>query len=216
MAQYLKEDVQESIARGALRVFAEKGYRAATMAEIADTAGISTGNVYRYYADKYELFRAVIPGEFARRFAELMRRRIKALYGVADIGTLEAGAHYHLLSEELLRFCIENRLRVVILLGKAQGTDHELFAEKMVQELAKLATAYARSTRPAFNAKETTAFALDLIYRNFVNAMVSILTRFDDEAKIREGVASLSRYHLAGLKSFFEWASSSSGSSVRR
>lgn len=216
MAQYLKEDVQESISGAALAVFARKGYRAATMAEIGEAAGISTGNIYRYFRDKTELFRAVISDEFARTFTELIRRRVKALDGVDDVRALEVDAPYHLISEELLRFCIENRLRVVVLLGKAQGTHHEAFAEKMVHALVKLAIAHARSTRPTFDPKETTTFSLDLVYRNFVSAMASILTRFEDEARIREAVAGLSRYHLAGLKSFFEGASSSPGSRVRR
>ncbi len=216
MAQYLKQDVQERISSAALTVFAHKGYRAATMAEIAEAAGISTGNIYRYFSDKGELFRAVIPDEFARTFTELMRRRVKALDGVDDVRALETGAPYHLLSEELIGFCIENRLRVVVLLGKAHGTDHERFAEKTVHDLVKWAIAYARSIAPAFDAGETTRFALELIYRNFVSAMVSILTTFEGEAKIREAVVGLSHYHLAGLKSFFEWPPSSPESRARR
>ncbi|WP_242335012.1 TetR/AcrR family transcriptional regulator [Anaeromyxobacter sp. SG66] len=210
MAQYLKEDIQESISSAALTVFAQKGYSAATMTEIAEAAGISTGNIYRYFQDKKELFRAVVSDEFARTFTELIRQRVNALDGVDDVRALEVDAPYHLISEELLRFCIENRLRVVVLLGKAQGTNHEPFAEKMVHDLVKMTIAHARSTRPTFDPKETTTFSLDLVYRNFVSAMASILTRFKDEAKIREAVAGLSHYHLAGLKSFFEGASLSS------
>jgi AcrR family transcriptional regulator len=216
MAQYLKEDIQESISSAALTVFAHKGYSAATMAEIGEAAGISTGNIYRYFQDKTVLFRAVISDEFARTFSELIRQRVKALDGVDDVRALEKDAPYHLISEELLGFCIENRLRVVVLLGKAKGTSHERFAEKMVQELVKMALAHARAIRPTFDPSETTTFSLDLVYRNFVSAMASILTRFEDEAKIREAVAGLSHYHLAGLKSFFDGAPSSSGSRVRR
>ncbi len=216
MAQHLKEDIQESISSAALTVFAQKGYSAATMAEIGEAAGISTGNIYRYFQDKKELFRVVISDEFTRTFTEFIRQRVEALDGVDDVRALEMDAPYHLISEELLRFCIENRLRVVVLLGKAQGTDHEPFAEKMVQDLVNMAIAHARSTRPTFDPKDTTTFSLDLVYRNFVSAMASILTRFKDEAKIREAVADLSRYHLAGLKSFFEGAPLSLGSKVRR
>lgn len=216
MAQYLKEEIQESISSAALTVFAQKGYSASTMAEIGEAAGISTGNIYRYFQDKKELFRAVVSDEFARTFTELLRQRVKALDGVDDVRALEVVAPYHLISERLLRFCIENRLRVVVLLSKAQGTNHEPFADKMVHGLVKMAIAHARSTRPTFDPKETTTFPLGLIYRNFVSAMASVLTRFKDEAKIREAVAGLTQYHLAGLKSFFEGAPLSSGSRVRR
>ncbi len=47
-------------------------------------------------------------------------------------------------------------------------------------------------------------FDLTEIYRAFVRVLVAILTRFETEASIREAVAAYTRYHLAGLKSFFE------------
>lgn len=41
-------------------VFAEHGVEAATMQEIAERAGTSIGSVYRFFADKEALFRAVV------------------------------------------------------------------------------------------------------------------------------------------------------------
>ncbi|WP_437752927.1 TetR/AcrR family transcriptional regulator [Sorangium sp. So ce1389] len=206
MAQVLKDDVQESIAAAALTVFARKGYESATMAEIARTAGVSTGNIYRYYANKDALFYTVVDDGFVRAFTLLLRRRVKALDGVDDIRTLPPSAAYHLASEELLRFCIENRLRVVILLGRAGGSRYERFFEETVQRLVELAIEHFRALSPcpqATEVTETARFNLDQIYRSLVGTMVSTLARFEDEAAIREAVGGYSKYHLAGLKSFF-------------
>jgi AcrR family transcriptional regulator len=48
------------ICAAALEVFAEKGFAAAKLDEIARRAGVSKGTLYLYFKDKDELFRAVV------------------------------------------------------------------------------------------------------------------------------------------------------------
>jgi AcrR family transcriptional regulator len=48
------------ICAAALEVFAEKGFAAAKLDEIARRAGVSKGTLYLYFKDKAELFRAVV------------------------------------------------------------------------------------------------------------------------------------------------------------
>jgi AcrR family transcriptional regulator len=203
MAQYLKDDVQESIARAALATFATKGYASATVAEIARAAAVSTGNVYRYYENKEVLFHTVVPDDFVQTLTSLLRKRVKALAGVDDVRTLDAKAPYRIASEELLRFCIDNRLRVVVLLGRAHGSRLEGFAEETVQELIRLAIAHFRTLQPGLRLTEAMRFNLTQIYRSFVGTMVETLARFEDEPVIREVLAGFGKYHLVGLKSFF-------------
>ena len=50
---------REDILGAAARLFARKGISGATMAEIANEAGLSAGAVYRYYSSKEDLLRAV-------------------------------------------------------------------------------------------------------------------------------------------------------------
>ncbi len=210
MAQYLKDAVQESIAAAAVRVFAQRGYAGATMGEIAAAAGISTGNVYRYYQNKSVLFHEVLSDAFVRRFGALLRRRVRSLDGVADVRTLEADHLFHLASEDLLRFCIDNRLRVVILLGRCAGSRHADFAERTVTDLIRLAIAHFRARDPRLEVTPALHTTLTQIYRNFVHTMVTVLADNDDEAVIREMVSGHSRYHLAGLKELFEGSGSAS------
>src|SRR5215472_13795593 len=57
--QQVREAQRGRIFAAATRVFAEKGL-AATMAEIAEAAGVSQGLAYRYFASKDELIRAIV------------------------------------------------------------------------------------------------------------------------------------------------------------
>ena len=54
------EERPREICQAALAVFAEKGFAAAKLDEIARRAGVSKGTLYLYFADKEELFRAVV------------------------------------------------------------------------------------------------------------------------------------------------------------
>ena len=54
------EDRPREICAAALEVFADKGFAAARLDEIARRAGVSKGTLYLYFEDKEDLFRAVV------------------------------------------------------------------------------------------------------------------------------------------------------------
>ena len=56
---------QERILEAATRLFAEKGYEAATTAEIAEAAEVGVGTLFRYAGSKAELLVAVMNNRFA-------------------------------------------------------------------------------------------------------------------------------------------------------
>lgn len=58
-----KEEARTRILEGANRVFAEKGYRNATMEDVAKKIGVSKGALYLYFPSKEELFEAICRAE---------------------------------------------------------------------------------------------------------------------------------------------------------
>ena len=54
------EDRPREICAAALEAFAEKGFAATKLDEIAKRAGVSKGTLYLYFKDKEQLFRAVV------------------------------------------------------------------------------------------------------------------------------------------------------------
>lgn len=67
-----KEDRPQEITDAAFLVFAEQGYAAARVEEVAQRAGISKGLLYRYFETKEELFKAVIRSVVMRRLDALL------------------------------------------------------------------------------------------------------------------------------------------------
>jgi AcrR family transcriptional regulator len=201
MAQVLKDEVEQRIRAAAVRVFAKQGYGRATMAAIAKEAGVSTGNLYRYYNGKRVLFDAVIDRPFAQAFRRLSRRQIASARRNTKL--VNFAPSYVSASNELLRFCLDHRLKVVVLLGKAKGSQYAELADELVEELVAGAIAQFRDLAPRLRVGAPVRVALEQIYRSLVTTMVRILDSYEDEQQIRDGVAAYMRFHLAGLAALF-------------
>jgi AcrR family transcriptional regulator len=65
--QALRADAQDRLERAALRVFARRGYAAASVRDVAREAGVAQGLLYNYYRSKDELLVAV----FRRSMADV-------------------------------------------------------------------------------------------------------------------------------------------------
>jgi AcrR family transcriptional regulator len=64
----------EEIVEAALAVFAEKGFSAARLDDLAKGAGVSKGTLYLYFADKEALFKAVVQRYILAAVGELEAR----------------------------------------------------------------------------------------------------------------------------------------------
>ena len=60
MAQVLKEEVRSRIIASAKKELLKKGYKDASMREIAKGADLTVGNLYRYFDSKEELVNTII------------------------------------------------------------------------------------------------------------------------------------------------------------
>ncbi len=70
--QRRKEDRPQEIADAAFAAFAEKGYSATRIDDVAKRAGISKGLTYLYYKTKEDLFKAVVKNVVVRRIDGLI------------------------------------------------------------------------------------------------------------------------------------------------
>jgi len=79
------EDRPREICDAALEVFAEKGFAAAKLDEIARRAGVSKGTLYLYFNDKEDLFRAVVRSAIAPNIEAITSVIAQAEAPFADI-----------------------------------------------------------------------------------------------------------------------------------
>jgi AcrR family transcriptional regulator len=67
-----KDARPQEILEAALSVFAEKGFAAARMDDIAERARVSKGTIYLYFESKEAVFRALIQATLVRRVADMV------------------------------------------------------------------------------------------------------------------------------------------------
>jgi AcrR family transcriptional regulator len=195
MTQFLKDHVREDIIDAALHEFAAHGYSGANIADIAKRSGISTGNVYRYFANKSELFYAAVPNSFVKDLLSKFKKRIEAY----PIGTkpedIPENSQYFILFEELLAFTIANRLRVLIVLEGADGAPHESFHVKLKALFTKNWVLLLNLSKLTDNS-DILFVLLDNLYINFIRSSASILRQFPNEADYRTAIGIYAKYHL--------------------
>ena len=87
------ERTSERILDAAEGVFAERGYAAASLREIARRAGIAEGTIYIYYKTKADLMRAIV----SSFWADLTKGARKAVSGTGETyESLRALADFHM------------------------------------------------------------------------------------------------------------------------
>lgn len=204
MPQVLKEEVRQRILAAALEVFAGHGYLGATMALIAERAGLGTASLYRYYASKDDLFAAVVTPDLAQRFASLLERRVRALSRAVLGGAPPSEGDQ---GEEMLRFWVENRLAVVILLDRAAGTAHERYGERFVELLVTETLAQIRAVHPGLRVSAPARFVLTRIFENTRRMLAAILEEHESERALREAIEVFWSYQIPGIRGFARWVS---------
>jgi AcrR family transcriptional regulator len=87
-----KQRTRERVLAAARRLFSERGYEGATIRDIAQAAGMSTGAVFASFADKSELFEEILTADYeviyaqmtqASRNAKTIDEALLGLFGVA-------------------------------------------------------------------------------------------------------------------------------------
>lgn len=198
MPQVLKPEVRERILAAGLAAFARHGFAATTMSEIARGAEMAVANLYRYYPSKEELFEATVPRAVVRRFEQLLERSVHAHARLAGLD----GPSDETAAAELLEFWIEQRLVVVILLDRAQGSAHEGFGTRFVERLLRVSLTEIRRAQPGVVVTSEARLVLQQIFENTRRMIAVLLESCADEASIRRAVAAFRSYQVAGLGAF--------------
>lgn len=206
MPQRPKAQMRSAIVSSARRLYAEGGAPNATVARIADEAGTSVGNVYKYFPDKQELFGSAIPEAVVAELKSLLSRRVGALGTHRDVGTLGPDHPYRRASEELLEFALQHRDELLFLLRHAEGTPYAGLPQSLVADLTRAAIRYAREAYPDLTIDAATRRTLRRIYRGWVDSIAAILAEERSESALRRATERYTTYHLAGLRALFSEA----------
>ncbi len=203
MVQYKKNTVKQRILSAALNEFALKGYKKSTISGIADKAEIATGNIYRYFKSKSDLFLEVIPETFVNNLLSIISNKVTALEGVKSIVTLSNNSDFHLFSAEMIDFIIENRSIIIILLIGSEGSIYENVPRKIMLHTRELAIKYFKSINPDITLTKIQQELLYTVYWNSLRTTSEIMQKYSDTNELREALSMQIKYHQGGLGNIF-------------
>ncbi|MFZ2178320.1 MAG: helix-turn-helix domain-containing protein [Rhodococcus sp. (in: high G+C Gram-positive bacteria)] len=105
---------KEKVLDAAVEVFGERGFTAATMAEIVERSGVSVGSIYHHFGGKSEVFNAIWED-----FVGLLRGRVDEVVQAARLeGETDGFELFVLGTREYLSLIWENRVQArVIAMG---------------------------------------------------------------------------------------------------
>jgi AcrR family transcriptional regulator len=175
--QYRKKETKNSIISAALKEFGAKGYLDASMRDIARNAGVSVGNIYRYFKNKSELFDEIIEPAYFRLMLEMREPRYsRPDYSVSQIDDTV---------DRVMKVLKQYKKQLVILGDKSKGTKYERTKEEFVLYVE---SSLKNRLLPVLNGKGVKVhdpFVFYLLSSTFMEGYFTILRRYDNPAKMR-------------------------------
>ena len=130
--QYLKEETRHKILSVALREFAARGYKDASMRQIAAKAEMTVGNIYRYYDNKAALFDALVsPAWEQLKSVIVIDKRIGSAGGMTPHNLPVAQ-----IAQEIIRLARDYGQKFYILLFKSEGSPYQSAYDRLIQRIA--------------------------------------------------------------------------------
>ncbi len=134
--------IDPRILESAKKEFLEKGFADASLKEICEKAGVTTGALYKRYSGKEKLFEAVVDPAVSKIYEMIENRTAPDLSQLSDEELIESWS----MKEEniiyLFRFFYELRDWVTLLIEYSAGTKYHNFVHEFVLKLSKLSDDY--------------------------------------------------------------------------
>jgi AcrR family transcriptional regulator len=139
MARLKAPQRREQLIAVATKVFAERGYDAATTAAIADAAGVTEPILYRHFSTKQEMFVAITRAVSAQTLRHWRQLTEKATTSTDKIRTIARGFPQHIKANENAYHVIHGALattrdRKVLSVLKEHYGEIERFFRKIIED----------------------------------------------------------------------------------
>ena len=185
--QYLKDNVRQKIYKAAVEEFKTRGYQDASIRDIAKNAGISLGNIYRYYDNKEALYIAII------------QPLIDSVKEFAQEKYFIAGDDLHSVSEKLSDFMVEHDDEIVIL-RRGNTAYYRQFSKYLEDVTAQKIASIMRDENEAIKNPDLT----NIISRSFLHCLFDIICSTTDKEKRREFVEEVITFYFGHIDTRFK------------
>lgn len=170
--QVLKDYVRMNILESARKEFLSRGYAKASMRDIAQNAGITVGNIYRYYDSKEFLFEAVVDPTFIE-ITDLIQN-----IHFDQFETYERQEYVTFRNEftrQFMEIVKENKEEIVILIKCAEGTRYKGAKSQFAQIIEGKVSKYVGDVIEIENNKFDRAMISKVISKSVIDGLTDLI-----------------------------------------
>ena len=189
--QFQKPEIREKILNSAMQLFYEQGFENTSTRQIAAEVDMSVSNLYKYFANKEEIFDEIVKQYYYRYLATF-----KNFVSHENKDTFDEDACTKLtkaIFESIKGFCSQ----FVILMDKSKGTKYENFRNEIIHGLQ----AHIIKEIPS---DKTNAEMIHIFVRNFFNGIVEIARNHKNDETTLANISLLAQYHLKGISILYQ------------
>lgn len=188
--QYLKKEIKDRILAAAVDEFKEHGFANASIRNIANNAEISLGNIYRYFANKEDLYLAVI-----NPFMESVKQSVEQEFVFKDKSMKE-------MSVIFVRFLMQYSDELLII-RKGNSVHYDTFVNYITEVLSNKIREMMEGSFPEIDEKIKNPEFYNAIAEGFLNSLFKIL-RNEDSPEVQERNArELITFYFGHMKDRF-------------
>jgi len=195
--QVLKEEMRNRIYEAAIKEFSEKGFSQASMRDIAKGAGMTVGNLYRYFKDKEALFYSIISPAYDS-LMELVEKSLELVKYRFDTSFFE------FLSEQILKISKEHKIELLILFEGSEGTKYGRVKEEMVLVVEDFLKGDFLRRLKEEDVEIEDIYLLRVIAVGFVEGMTMINRKYENAEKLQKVAAQFIAFYFSNVFKRFE------------
>lgn len=184
--QYLKDEVKNRIAAAALDEFGKKGYQEASMREIACGAGIATGNIYRYFKNKDELFNHIMEPVYSQ-FKSLVLTVAKQEEPSAGIYDIPIGD----IADKVMDVFGKYGTQFLIMIDKSKGSKFENIKEELIKLVDRRLKEELLQQFERNGVRIEDGYITYVLASSIIEGLLIIIRKYRDNARIKYLVGQL-------------------------
>jgi AcrR family transcriptional regulator len=188
--QYQKEEVRNRILQSALNEFDKNGYSGTQMRRIAQEAGVATGNIYRYFHNKEEVFEAIVQPVYAH-ISSIIFDLYKPGDERSDIREITNN-----IAKKIMEVYRRHGRALMVITDKSKGSKYEDFSETLVTLVCKRLKGEL-SFKGIDDTNDVLAY---VISSGFVRGIFSIMRYSNDSHRIEELVNRMLVFYFENLE----------------
>lgn len=201
MVQILKDDIRDSILKNAKQEFLKKGFEKASMRSLASSAGITVGNVYKYYRNKNELFNAVLHPVYTA-LSEIIMHHDDEVYNQENIPLDQI---FNEQIARLLEVVKYGREEFLILINGSEGSPYGNAKNDLISQFGESINDHLDAYCRRLNCEmpEQARFAASLA-RSYLEGLFSIISSFTDSEQISKYAGEFLKIIFYGFKTIIK------------